>query len=147
MDYEFTCKSAVVEDIEIAEDVRRGLWEHVRRLTESFEGRRPTHDEQIADQVTEHFGGPKMAQSSWARDCCEAIVAHFGASEFPAANARHFLGLGRLFVEGGASWLITITEFLLQGCGAGRDHEFNDLLAKAAVALRFEDGRAHLSSG
>ncbi len=140
-EFGFSIDSESLEGVSISKEVRGEIQNLIESLTENFRGKRLKTVDKTADSVAAFFGGPSMGQSSWARECVDALTAATGEN-IVNENESDLQGVRRLLEGGEPTWVVGILEFLLRGGGQGRDGQVNELMEKHGVSVRFENGRA-----
>lgn len=140
-EFEFTCRNEAFEGLKLPDEIRGRIWERIMLLTKDYQGRRPSNVDRMTDEVAAFFGGPTTGQSTWARECWEAVVELFG-NNLMEGNESLLQGLKRNCLGSAPKWLVSAVEYLLQGWAKDRDEDFNSILHEGNVPVKFEGGKA-----
>lgn len=138
--------SESIKGVSLSREVGNAIWNLIESLTENYRGKRLKTIDKTADSVAAFFGGPSMGQSSWARECVDALTLATG-DNIANENESDLQALRRLLESGEPRWGVGILEFLLQGCAQGRDDQVNGMMEEHGVSVRFENGRAGIVDG
>ena len=145
-EFELSIDANTIAGVSISENVLNEVWNLVESLIQDFHGKRLKTVEKTTDSVAAFFGGPSMGQSSWARECVQALNS-LTSENIVHENESDLQALHRLFVDDEPRWMVGILEFLLQGWGRDAEDQINKMLEQRDVAIRFKNGKIEPASG